>query len=207
MPLIKRDPPTASPASTVSTSVSSRLASESTSERWAAARAMVQEPGAVPLLAEALRTEQAPEVREALFTTLIRIHSIESATALASMIRSDDAQLRTGALDALGGLMDVARPLLPDLLADKDPDVRLLACELVRRVDPEDGTRLLCGMLESETEANVCGAAVGVLSDIADDSAISVLERCATRFASDPYLAFAFADAIERASTRLAPDE
>jgi HEAT repeat protein len=205
MPLIKRGPP-ASPASPTS-GAPSQLESGSVSERWAAARALAQDANAVPLLAGALRSEQAPEVREAIFTSLVLIHSAEAATALAAVIRSDDAQLRTGALDALGAVMDVAQPLLPALLSDPDPDVRLLACELVRPLDPGEGTKLLCAMLEAEQQPNVCGAAVDVLSEIGVSAARDVLQRCAMRFADDPYLGFAIADAIERTSKRPAGNE
>ena len=172
------------------------------SERWAAARALSQDATAVAVLARALQTEQAPEVREAIFTGLVLIHSAEAAEALASIVRSDDAQLRTGALDALGAMMDVAAALLPALLADSDPDVRLLACELIRPLDPGEGTALLCTMLATEQQPNVCGAAVDVLSEIGESTAAETLRQCAARFAGDPYLAFAIADAIERTSSR-----
>jgi hypothetical protein len=205
MPLIKRGPPTA-PASPTS-AAPSQLESGSVSERWAAARALGQDVGAVPLLAGALKSEQAPEVREAIFTSLVLIHSAEAASALASVIRSDDAQLRTGALDALSAMMDVAQPLLPSLLGDLDPDVRLLACELVRPLDPGASTKLLCALLETEQQPNVCGAAVDVLSEVGVSTAVDVLQRCAMRFSDDPYLGFAIADAIERASQRPAGNE
>jgi HEAT repeat protein len=172
------------------------------SERWAAARALAQDANAVPLLVGALRAEQAPEVREAIFTSLVLIRSKEAAAAVASIIRSDDAQLRTGALDALGAMMDVGQPLLPALLSDPDPDVRLLACELVRPLDPHDGTELLRALLETEQLPNVCGAAVDVLSEVGVSTAVDVLQRCAMRFEGDPYLSFALSDAIERTSKR-----
>jgi len=207
MPLIKRGPPTRPPTASIPASAADKLVSGNVAERWAAARAMGEDAGAVPLLADALRTEQTAEVREALFTSLVVIHSDEAAAALASLISSDDAQLRTGALDALGSVMDIARPLLPGLLGDADPDVRLLACELVRQLEPTDGTQLLCAMLETEYAPNVCGAAVDVLSEIGVDSAVSALERCAMRFSADPYLGFAIADAVERASKRPARNE
>lgn len=172
------------------------------SERWAAARALGQIEKAVPDLARALRTEQAPEVREAIFTSLVLIHTAEAAEALAATMRSDDAQLRTGALDSLGAMMDLARPLLPQLLSDADPDVRLLACELVRPLEPNEGTSLLCNLLAAEQQPNVCGAAVDVLSEIGVDAAVDTLRQCAQRFAGDSYLAFAIADALEGVSRR-----
>jgi HEAT repeat protein len=206
MPLIKRGSPDV-PPSAIPVVSSNALEAGTVSERWAAARALGFDPHAVSRLADALRTEQAPEVREAIFTSLVLIHSAEAAAALAAIIRSEDAQLRTGALDALGPMMDVARPLLPGLLSDSDADVRLLSCELVRPLDPQEGTELLCAMLETEQQPNVCGAAVDVLSEIGLGDAVSVLQRCAERFTAAPYLAFAIKDAIQRTSTRRARNE
>ncbi len=207
MPLIKRGPPTAPSTPPVSVSTAKQLASGTPSERWAAARALGQDETAVALLAGALGTEQASDVREAIFTSLVLIHTSEAAAALASIIRSDDAQLRTGALDALSAVMDVARPFLPGLLSDPDPDVRLLACELARALEPSDGADLLCTMLTTEQQPNVCGAAVDVLSEIGADSVVDVLKKCAERFAEDPFLEYAIAEAIERASKRPARNE
>lgn len=202
MPLIKRGPPTPPPAPPTPATQPGLLETGTVAERWAAARAMGQDASTVPMLASALRAPQAPEVREAIFTSLVLIRTPDAAAALAAVIRSDDAQLRTGALDALGAMPDLAQPLLPALLSDPDPDVRLLSCELVRPLDPRTGTQLLCNMLDGEQQANVCGAAVDVLSEIGLDSAVDVLRRCAVRFADDPYLGFAITDAIERTTTR-----
>ncbi|RYG37015.1 MAG: HEAT repeat domain-containing protein [Burkholderiales bacterium] len=202
MPLIRRGPPANPPASSTPVTPPGLLETGSTSERWAAARALGQVASAAQSLARALRTEKASEVRQAIFTSFVLIRTREAAEALASFIGSDDAELRTGALDALGAMMDVARPLLPALLNDADPDVRLLACELVRPLDPTDGTALLCRMLETEQQPNVCGAAVDVLSEIGLVSAVAALRQSAERFAGDAYLGFAIADAIARTSKR-----
>src|ERR1051325_3677982 len=104
-------------------------------------------------------------------------------------------------------MMDVAQPMLPDLLASADPDVRLLACELVRLCDPREGTSLLAELLETEEQANVCGAAVDVLAEIGLSEAGDALQRCAVRFADNTYLVFAISDAIARVSTRASRDE
>ena len=103
-------------------------------------------------------------------------------------LRVDDANTRTGALDALRAMPQAVRPHLPALLADADPDVRLLACDLVRDAGGADGPRWLCAMLETEPQANVCAAAVEVLGEIADAAAVPSLSRCAERFPDDPFL-------------------
>jgi HEAT repeats len=113
-------------------------------------------------------------------------------------LRADDASIRTGALDALRAMPRAAEALMPQLLADDDPDVRLLACEIARPMNNSEGARMLCELLEREPEANVCAAAVEVLAEIADANALPALSRCATRFPEDPFLAFAIKIAAER---------
>ena len=89
-------------------------------------------------------------------------------------LRSDDANLRTGALDALRAMPQACRPHLPALLADSDADVRLLSCELARGLPDEEANRLLCDLLERETEKNVCAAAIEVLAEIGRPEALPV---------------------------------
>jgi HEAT repeat protein len=173
------------------------LASASSDERWTAARAKC-DSAAVPVLSEALARERDARVREAIFTALARIATPESAAVVLPYIRIDDANTRTSALDALRAMPQVARPHLPGLLADEDPDVRLLACDLVREAGGADGQRWLCAMIESEPQANVCAAAVEVLSEIADAAAQPSLLRCAERFPDDPFLAFAIKVVADR---------
>ena len=84
------------------------------------------------------------------------------------------------------------------LLSDDDPDVRLLSCELARAMNNSEAARLLCEVLERDSEANVCAAAVDVLAEIADENALPALSRCATRFPNDPFLAFAVKIAVGR---------
>jgi hypothetical protein len=80
---------------------------------------------------------------------------------------------------------------LPELLADPDSDVRLLACDLVRDAGGAEGPRWLCALIETEPQANVCAAAVEALGEIADTTAAPSLSRCAERFPDDPFLGFA----------------
>ncbi|RYG29684.1 MAG: HEAT repeat domain-containing protein, partial [Burkholderiales bacterium] len=107
-------------------------------------------------------------------------------------------------LDALGAMPEITRALLPSLLSDADADVRLLSCELVRQLDASEAVDLLGPVLEQEMHPNVCGAAVDVLAELGDSLCVEPLRTCAARFASDPYLSFAIADAISRTSTRSA---
>jgi HEAT repeats len=172
------------------------LESALATERWSAARS-AETPADVVALARALAVEREPRVREAMFTALARIATYESATVAASHLSSDDAALRTGAMDALRAMPQASEPLVPQLLADADADVRVLACELVRNVGQAKGQRWLCQRLDLEGHANVCAAAVEVLAEIGDRDALPALARCAERFRDAAFLSFAITAAAD----------
>ena len=174
------------------------LAEGSDDERWAAARAASEHPHAVSALARALAREREPRVREAIFTSLARIGSAESASALLPFMRCEDASLRTGAIDALRAMPAAAAALLPKLLADPDADVRLLSCELVREQPEAEANRLLAAVLDREAEVNVCAAALEVVSEIGGPELLEPLARCERRFANEPFLAFSIRVARQR---------
>jgi HEAT repeat protein len=180
------------------------LVSGSENERWAAARAAAELPNSVAALGEALANETSPRVREALLTALVRIATPPCVDAIIPLLRKDDAQARTAATDALAALREAACPQLTALLRDTDPHVRILACDVVRNLPGEQAVPLLCAVLESDPEANVCAAAVDTLAEIDDPAALPALTRCAERFRTTPFLAFAIAVAIDRARSHSA---
>ncbi|MFI4950491.1 MAG: HEAT repeat domain-containing protein [Caulobacterales bacterium] len=194
MPLIRNNAGASPP---VDPDARRALSSGAADERWAAARRLTG-PGDVGALSAALEREADARVREAIFTSLARIGDTASARAVASYIRSDDAGLRTAALDALRAMPGPVADALPDLLADPDSDVRVLACDLARELADAQATTLLCGLIERESEPNVVGAAVEVLAEIGGPDALAVLERGAKRWAHEPFLAFSFRTASQR---------
>ena len=198
MPLIRSK--AASPASETldRDKIASSIARGSVDERWAAARAAADLPSGEDILREALAQESEPRVREAIFTSLARIRTPASAAVVVPSLRSDDPDIRTGALDALRAMPDATAPLLAGLLGDADADIRVLACELVRIQPAEAANDLLAALLASETEANVCGAAIEVLAEIGTPAALPLLAQCAARFPDDPFLAFAIGMARDR---------
>jgi HEAT repeat protein len=203
MPLIRRGSDTTGADSTPAANWAAELKSASSDARWAAARSAADQPEAVALLAEALAQEDNERVREAIVTSLVGIATIEAAATLLPYLRSDEANLRTCALDGLRAMPELAKAHLKQLLADPDGDVRLLACDLARDLSDPEVPRILCALLESEPSANVCAAAVESLAEIGDASAIASLERCAARFRDDPFLAFA----VKVAARRLNPHD
>lgn len=192
MPLIRKPPGASTPAAP-----SGGLDSASPDERWAAARRLTSAAD-VDVLAAALHVELDPRVREAIFTTLGRIGGPESARAVAAHIHSEDANLRSGALDTLRGMPNAILGVLPTLLADPDGDVRLLACELARGAPGPGPTRLLCELLEREQEVNVAAAAVEVLAEVGGPDALAALDRCQERFSAEPFMTFSIRVARDR---------
>jgi HEAT repeat protein len=199
MPLI-RSRPDKPDVDRPSVDLRATLLSGSPEERWTAARtvAELRVRGDALLLAQALELEKDSRVREAIFTGLARIATSESVLAVLPYLRSDDANLRTGALDALRMMPDATRPHLEALLGDPDADVRLLTCDLTRSQPGPDTMRVLTALLETEPEANVCAAAVEVLAEVGSPLAVPSLLRCADRFRSDPFLGFAIKHVIVR---------
>jgi HEAT repeat protein len=175
------------------------LDSTSPDERWAAVRRLAASPANTTRLGERLAHEQDKRVREAIFTALAQIGTEEAAGIVAPHLRDEDAAVRTEAIDALCAMPNAALPHLPALLSDTDSDIRLLVCEIVRRLPAPTATELLCRLLDNETQANVCAAAVEVLTEVGEPSALPVLAKCATRFSEVPFLAFA----IQIAATRI----
>jgi HEAT repeat protein len=204
MPFVKRD--AAIPAATDQSSAHSAAAAianlkdPQAEARWSAARSLGSSPEAVPALAVALSIERASRVREAIMTALIRIGDDASVKALLPYLRSQDAWLRAATIEALQSLPNAISPYIDQLLEDSDPDVRLLATELVRNMPAENATQALCRLLDREQHPNVCAAAIELLAEVGTREAIPALQSCAERFAGVPFLAFAALTAMARIS-------
>ena len=198
MPLIRSSPiEPPSPQSGTET-IERDLEHGTTDQRWDAARAAAHLPDGLRLLRRALSIERAPQIREAILTSLARIGAPECAEAVLADLRSNDSRLRAAALDALRAMPAAAAVHLPRLLHDADPDVRLLACDLVRGQPAAAASLLLGDVLTQDPEANVCAAAVEVLAETGGPNVLPLLERCAARFPGDPFLTFAIRVAGQR---------
>jgi hypothetical protein len=201
MPLIRKgggSTPSSPESETSMSDLAALLQAVNADHRWRAARDLGAFSDAWPELAAALLREERADIREVLFTSLVQIGSLDSARAAARFIRSDDAAMRTCALDALSAMPATLGALLPELLCDPDRDVRLLSCELARSVAPGMASRELGRVLRTDPDLNVCGAAVEVLAEAGDANAIASLKACKARFPGEAFLGFAVDEAIAR---------
>jgi HEAT repeat protein len=205
VPLVRKPAQPAKHLKPSAAEVHTGLGSADPEVRWTAARAAAGLPDCAAAVAAALPEEPDSRVREAMFTSLARIGTRDSVAGMLPMLRSDEAALRTGALDALRSSVIATHELLPQLLNDPDVDVRILSCELARALPSEDASRILCALLAREAEINVCAAAIEVLAEVGNCAALPTLEQCARRFSEAPFLTFAIklaTDRITAAGTR-----
>jgi hypothetical protein len=175
-----------------------RLAGSSADERRRAARALSKDPAAAAVLADRLSCEPDPRVRDALFGSLVDIGGTQAAELVAPFIRSDDAGLRGGAVEALKRLGSDATAVLDALMSDPDTDVRILAIEVTRAWPGELASPRLLRVFERESHVNVCAAAVDVATEVGTNDLLVALDGLRTRFAGEPFLVFAIDVACDR---------
>ena len=168
-----------------------RLAGNDADERRRAARLLSRDPGTASALAACLQSEPDAGVREALFGGLVDIGGPAAAEFIAPFLRSADAGIRGEAIESLKRLGEQAVAALDGLLADADPDVRLLAIEVTRVWPPGLADPRLHRIIQSEPHVNVCIAAVDVATEVGTSDLLAALTCLPARFPGDAFLAFA----------------
>jgi len=203
MPLIRDNRPQPETASSPPRErLFDQLAGADIGERRLAALALSGDRDAAPALAAGLENELEPGVRDALFRSLVTIGGAPAAKLVQRLLRSADAGLRSGAVEALKRLGVDAVPVLDILLDDSDSDVRLLAIEVTRAWPSALAMPRLLRIIEQDPHVNVCGAAVDVATEVGTGDLLPALAGLRLRFADDPFLVFA----IEVACSRIDDD-
>jgi hypothetical protein len=165
--------------------------------RWAA-RDLVGQPGATQPLLARLQRETEVSVREVILTTLMRIADPAAIAGLVVCLRSEDANLRNEAIEAMKSLPAEVAPIMQGLLTDRDPDVRIFAINVLESLRHPDVESWLITVIDHESMVNVCGTAVDLLSEVGSVASHGALERLKARFAAEPYIQFAAALALKR---------
>lgn len=171
-----------------------------TVRRWAA-RDMAIHPHAVGALCEHLPKEADQAVREVIFTTLGVLGGHDVVSGLVPLLRSEDANLRNGAIEALSGLPDEVAPHIEELLIDPDADVRIFTLNVLNDLNhPSVGT-WLTQVLRHDPHVNVVAAALEVLAEAGTPEALPAVRQARERFADDPFIGFAADLAEQRMGT------
>jgi HEAT repeat protein len=166
--------------------------------RLDAALQLAARPGVEPALGARLLQEADERVRRALLTGLTTQATPEAATALVPLLRSEDATLRNGAIEALAAMPAAVAPEIDRLLEDPDPDVRIFVVNLMAELrHPAVGDWLL-QVLRADAHANVVAAAMEALAEAGDERHLEPLGQAAQRFPQEPFLGFAAEIAIAR---------
>jgi HEAT repeat protein len=170
---------------------------DSAARRWAA-RDLVGHPGATAPLLARLQRETEVSVREVILTTLMRIADPAAIAGFVACLRSEDANLRNEAIEAMKSLPAEVAPVMRGLLTDPDPDVRIFAINVLESLRHPDVESWLITVIDHEPMVNVCGTAVDLLSELGSTASHAALERLKARFAAEPYIQFAAALALKR---------
>jgi len=171
--------------------------SDADQRRWAA-RDLAGEPQAAAALGEQLLRETEPAVRECILTSLASQAGDAAAGALLPLLRSEDAQLRNGAIEALAGMPQAVGPRIAGLLHDSDVDVRIFTVNLLGELRHPQVLAWLLQVLAQEHDVNVVAAAVEVLSEVGSPGHVDALRAARARFAADDFIGFAVDMAVER---------
>ena len=158
--------------------------------RWAA-RDLVIHPHAIPALCAHLPEEADRSVREVIFTTLGCLGGEDVAEGLVPLLRSEDANLRNGAIEVLSELPEEAAPHIEELLRDTDADVRIFTLNLLNDLKHPDVGRWLSQVLIHDPHVNVVAAALEVLAEVGTPQALPALKLARQRFADDVFIGFA----------------
>lgn len=165
--------------------------------RWAA-RDLAEHPQAARALGDALARERDAGVRYAMFTSLSTLADASSVDVLLPLLRSEDAGLRNGAIEALAEMPQAVAPRVQALLHDADADVRIFAVNLLADLRHPQVPDWLAQVLAEEAQVNVVAAAIDALAEAGSPLHVPALRAAAARFGADPFLGFAAQMAIDR---------
>ena len=153
---------------------------------------------AVDALADRLTEEEELAVREAIITSLVDIGGPIATRRLILLLRSEDTALRNSAMEALQHSVDQVEPHLNDMLADPDPDVRILTVNLIAGLTLPTIPQLLLKAATCDEHVNVVAAALDFLAEVGVQEMIPSLKTVKDRFPGEPFIIFSVDTVIRR---------
>lgn len=193
MALVRTSPSHAPPALPVPARVGTLVTALRASDP-AARRAAAMQLGGVARATRALARRVGEEMdgtaREAMLTALLATNTAEAVDGLIGYLRSEDAALRSAVADVLAAMSSTA-VVVPGLLDDPDPDVRILTIMAVAALPAPEVPEWLRAVATTDPHANVVGAAINELAEVGTPAMAADVRAAARRFPDDPFLAFA----------------
>jgi len=168
-----------------------------TVRRWAVRDLMAVEDVSAALVT-ALHLEVDVAVRGVLLTALATRADGIAVDGLVACLRSENAALRNEAIGAMQQLPTQVASIMGALLLDDDPDVRILAVNVLESLRHPDVEEWLIEVIEHDPHLNVCATAVDLLGEVGSLAARGPLERLKARFGDAPYIGFATDLALSR---------
>ena len=165
--------------------------------RWAA-RDIVDCPQSSQALVQCLLVEPEQSVREIMLTTLVRIGDAPAVEGLVQCLRSEEAALRSEAIEALKQLPEMVAPIMRQLLTDEASDVRIFAVNVLESLRHPAVETWLTEVIVRDAHVNVCATAVDLLGEVGSRAALGPLQQLKSRFPQEPYIQFAADLAIKR---------
>ncbi|MDD2608390.1 MAG: HEAT repeat domain-containing protein [Giesbergeria sp.] len=172
-------------------------APEAETRRWAA-RDLQDCPNSSPAIVARLLLEPDQSVREIMLTTLVRIGDAAAVAGLVQCLRSEEAALRSEAIEALKQLPQAIAPIMRQLLIDPSSDVRIFAVNVLETLRHPEVETWLTEVIVRDPHVNVCATAVDLLGEVGSATALDPLQQLKARFPQDPYIQFAANLAIKR---------
>ncbi len=134
--------------------------------------------------------EDDPTVIEALFSALEQDMSGRHASQVLSLLKSENVQLRNGAIELMQQNPDVFAANVTLLMQDKDPDTRIFCVDIIGAVAHIEAVNWLHQFALNDDNENVVGTALDKLAEIADVTTLDILQTVESRFPSHSYIQF-----------------
>jgi HEAT repeat protein len=154
---------------------------------------------AVPVMCVHLANEPNLSVRSIILTGLIANKSPAVVAGLLPLLRSEDTNLRNGAIEALQQMPDEVAPSVDAMLADPDSDVRIFVVNVLAALPHPMVPEWLHRVVSLDPHVNVCAAALDALAEVGEPDTIPALQALAERFSDVAFIKFA----VDAASRRI----
>ncbi|MGB1092390.1 MAG: HEAT repeat domain-containing protein, partial [Oceanobacter sp.] len=183
MALVKRDITTADPSLNMPeqpevldcNQLKDNLFGSNPIKRRQAAQDIIKCDGASELLLTQLKQETSSSVRQVILTSLTHIGDQIAVQGLANCLRLEDAALRNEAIEAMKQLPDQVAQVVPELLRDEDPDVRIFTVNILESLCHQDVEDWLIEVLEQDDHLNVINTAIDLLGEVGTEAAVEAL--------------------------------